>query len=94
MDDEEVLRQVREILCAIIPADRERFQRLTLTSDVRHIGVDSLQLLEMIARLEDLLARAFDERELAKVQRIADIATLIREGRIASARSVPGELGE
>jgi acyl carrier protein len=88
MEDEEVLRLVRDTLCAIAPASSERFQRLTLSSELRQIGIDSLQTVEMIAQLEDFLARTFDERELVKLQKIADIATLIREGRIPSRRPV------
>jgi len=84
MEDEEVLRLVQDTLCAIVPAERERFNRLTLASELGHIGVDSLKALEMIGRIEDMLSRTFDERELVKVRRIADIATLIRGGRIAA----------
>jgi acyl carrier protein len=88
MRDDEVLCLVRDTLCAIAPKERERFQRLTLSSELGHIGVDSLQTLEMIGRLEDLLCRTFDERELGKLRRIGDIATLIREGRLPTPRPV------
>jgi len=78
MQDEDALEMIREALCQVAPERAQQFQKLTLDSEVKSLGIDSILTLEMIGNLEDGLARTFEEHELAKVNKLSDLAALIR----------------
>jgi len=84
MTDQEILNLIKEALCTVAPDNKERFEQLTLDSDVKSLSIDSILTLEMVGEIEDRLARTFEEQELAKVNKLSDIAKLIRYGRIGS----------
>ena len=86
MEDHEILRLIQDTLCEIAPDRADHFRGLTLESEVTRLGIDSIATLEMVGRIEDRLIRTFDEHELARVKKLGDLATLIRDGRIAPVR--------
>jgi acyl carrier protein len=75
---------IKESLYRLLPLEVERFRALTLDSEIRRLGLDSLVLLEMVMWLEDRIRRPVDERELSKARTLGDIAVLVRAERRAA----------
>lgn len=78
MSDDEVINFIIESLMVVAPERQSYFQNISLDSDVKNLGIDSIQTMELIGVIEDRLARTFAENELTKVHKIADLAALIR----------------
>jgi acyl carrier protein len=77
MHDEDILRLIKQTLCSIVPEQTDRFSKLTLTTPVKQLDIDSISTTEMIGQIEDALGTTFDEHDLANVKTLGDIAKLI-----------------
>ena len=78
MSDDEILDLIKEALCEVAPQQAASFANLTLASEIKDLNIDSILRLEMVGFIEDRLARIFDEHDLACVNNLGDIASLIR----------------
>jgi acyl carrier protein len=80
MTDSDVVTTIREGLCAVLPARAHEFDDLTVRTVLADLGVDSLKMMELIARIEDELVMTFHEDDLARARTIGDLAELMRRG--------------
>jgi acyl carrier protein len=84
MNDAEALALIKGALTEVAPEQRGGLDGLTLDSEIKDLGIDSIRTLEMVGSIEDHLARIFDEQELARVKTLGDLVTLIRDGRVGT----------
>jgi acyl carrier protein len=61
---------------------RAEFANLSLETKIEALGLDSIATMEMVNFIEERIEVTFPDEELAKVQKVGDLAGLIRGGRI------------
>lgn len=81
-NDAEILTLIREALASVAPTRRSEFDKLELDTKIEALGLDSIATMEMVNFVEERIEVTFPDEELAKVQRIGDLAGLIRGGRV------------
>lgn len=81
MTDTEVLALIRQALNEVAPTRSEEFASVTLDTKIEDLALDSIAVMEMVSAIEDKLETMFEEAELAKVQKIADLAKLVRAAK-------------
>ena len=80
LSDDDVVQLVRRALSELVPAQAERFARLSFDSKVVDLDVDSVTIIELVGYIEDTVGHVFEPHDVAAVRSIADIARLIRDG--------------
>lgn len=82
--DESVLNRLREILAAVVEMEAEQIP--ADASFYRELEMDSLEKIEMIARIERSFGVQFDPEEAAEVDALTDIEVILRNrvGEMAS----------
>jgi acyl carrier protein len=78
MNDTEVLTIIRTALGEVAPTRKEEFAKATLDTKIEDLALDSIATMEMVSAIEDRLETTFEEAELARVQKLADLAKLMR----------------
>ena len=84
MDDAKILGLIREALADVAPGREEEFAELELDNTIEDLALDSIATMEMVGYLEDKVETTFPDEELAKVNSIRDLATLIRAGSVGA----------
>jgi acyl carrier protein len=74
MDQHMVLDRVRWALRKVVPELEVHEQ---LDGDVEELGVSSVELLEVVALIEDTFGVSLPDDELAGIRRVEDLATLV-----------------
>ncbi len=82
MNDAEVLALIKEALNDVAPGREADFAKVTLTSSIEDLGLDSIATMEMVGYLEEKVDTTFPDEELAKVASVADLSKLIRDGSL------------
>jgi len=82
MDDNQILQLIKEALFEVAPNRKEEFDELTLGDEIEDLALDSIATMEMVGFLEDKTEKTFPDEDLAKVNSIGDLATLVRSGRL------------
>lgn len=82
MTEQEALALIRDALHEVAPDRAEDFTALRSEMTIEDLALDSVTTMEMIGVLEEKVDRTFPDEELPKVNTLADIATLLRAGRI------------
>ncbi len=78
MTDAQVVTLIQEALASVAPNRVADFKNITLDSSIESRGLDSIATREMVGGIEDKISTTFPDEELAKVQKISDLARLIR----------------
>lgn len=81
MNDTEILGIIRTALGEVAPTRAGEFAKITLDTKIAELSLDSIATMEMVTAIEDKLQTTFEEAELAKVQKLADLAKLMRAAR-------------
>lgn len=81
MTDTEVLALIRQALNEVAPTRSQEFASIALETKIEDLALDSIAVMEMVSAIEDKLETMFEEAELAKVQKIADLAKLVRAAK-------------
>lgn len=84
MNNEEILVLIREALASVAPNRAAEFNKVTLDSKIEALGLDSIATMEMVNFIEERCEATFPDEELAKVQKLSDLAGLVRGGRISA----------
>jgi acyl carrier protein len=58
-------------------ADKLDGQELTLDSNFRDLGIDSLDLVDLVFALEEEIGTQFEDDELLKIKTVRDLCELI-----------------
>jgi acyl carrier protein len=80
MTDDEVVALVREALFEVAPTRKAEFADVRAETKIDDLALDSIALMEMIGVVEDRVQTTFDEKDLARVQRVADLVRLVHAG--------------
>ncbi len=82
MNDAETLALIQEALNDVAPGREADFAKVTLDSTIEELGLDSIATMEMVGYLEEKVETTFPDEELAKVSKVSDLTSLIRNGRL------------
>ena len=79
MTDNEILDLIREGVLESMPELSEEVAKITLETSLASTGLDSVGMLEAAAFVEEKLCADFPDDQLAHVEKVGDLAALIRE---------------
>jgi acyl carrier protein len=82
MDDAQILKLIKEALFEVAPNRKEEFDELELDTTIDDLALDSIATMEMVGFLEDKTDKTFPDEELARVNSLQDLASLVRVGRL------------
>jgi len=82
MDDAQVLNLIKEALFEVAPNRKEEFEDLTIDTTIEDLALDSIATMEMVGFLEDKTEKTFPDEDLAQVNSLEDLASLVRIGRL------------
>lgn len=82
MSDAETLELIKTALTKVEPKKAALFADLSPNTELDELGLDSLAMMEMLGFIEDHLETTFDDDEIARVESIADLISLVRTGRV------------
>lgn len=85
MTNDETLALIRDALAEVAPNRTADFANIALDTKIEALGLDSIATMEMVGFLEERTDQTFPDEELAKVQKVGDLAGLIHSGRISAA---------
>lgn len=85
MTDSEILNLLKEALAEVAPAKAKEMEDLSLECTIQELDLDSVSTMEMVGFLEEKCDKIFPDEELAKVNRLADLASLMRGERVSAA---------
>ena len=75
MTKDEILARVRDIMAETFELDRERVvPEARLYEDLE---LDSIDALDMVVKLQELIARRVDEQELRALRTVSDVVDMV-----------------
>ncbi|MBX2796236.1 MAG: acyl carrier protein [Myxococcales bacterium] len=83
-NDDEIIELIKQALAEVAPTRTADFQSIALDTQIESLGLDSIATMEMVNFIEEKIEETFPDEELAKVQKIGDLAGLIKGGRISA----------
>lgn len=83
MSNEEVIQLIKTALAEVAPTRTADFENISYDTSIESLGLDSIATMEMVNSIEERIDATFPDEDLAKVQKVGDLAGLI-EGRAAS----------
>lgn len=84
MNDTEILSLIRNALKDVAPNRSAEWETVELDKSIEQLSLDSIATMEMVGFLEDHTEAVFPDEELAKVNSLGDLASLVRAGRITA----------
>lgn len=84
MNNDEILALIQSALAEVAPNRTADFTNITFDTKIESLGLDSIATMEMVGFLEERTNNTFPDEELARVQKIGDLAGLVRGGRISA----------
>ena len=85
MNDTEILDLIKQALLEVAPEREADFNDVSLEATIEDLDLDSVSTMEMVGFLEEQVDKIFPEEELAKVQRLGDLAALMQGNRVNAA---------
>lgn len=85
MNDAEILDLLKKALLEVAPGRAKDFETITVETSIQELDLDSVSMMEMVGFLEEQTEKTFPDEDLSRVQRLGDLATLIRGGRVGAA---------
>ena len=76
MSDEEVLAQLRKIFAELFELEPESITPASTIFD--ELDLDSIDAIDLIARLQQLTGKRIDEASMREVRTIADLISIVR----------------
>ena len=83
MNDTQILALIRDALFEVAPTRKDDFAKITLETRIDELRLDSIATMEMVGFVEDKLETTFEEDQLARVQKLEDLAKIIRNHAVA-----------
>ena len=83
MTDTEILDLIKAALRDVAPNRASEWEKVNLTDTIEGLSLDSIATMEMVGFLEDKTEATFPDEELAKVNALADLASLCKTGHVA-----------
>ena len=82
MNDAAVLAMIKDALAKVAPNRKEEFDEIEFDDTIEDLALDSIATMEMVGELEDGTGKTFPDEELAKVNTVGDLASLVKNGRL------------
>lgn len=73
--DEEIIKMFK---AAVYEVDRKEIENVDATTEIAHLGLDSVATMEVIGALEEKLSVRFPDEELATLKSVGDLTALVR----------------
>ena len=83
-NDDEIIGLIQQVLAEVAPTRTADFANITMDTNIEALGLDSIATMEMVNFIEEKIDTTFPDEELAKVQKIGDLAGLVKGGRISA----------
>ncbi len=80
--DAEVMDLIKQALSQVDPKRQAEFADITYEQEIAGLGLDSIAIMEMVNFIEERIDKTFPDNELHKVQKIGDLAGLIKSGKV------------
>lgn len=78
MNDDRILELVTAALNSVAPGWNKDDKPLDMTLKMKELSIDSVSTMEMVGYIEEELGVTFPDEDLAQVNRLEDLAGLIR----------------
>ncbi len=78
MNDDRILALVTAALDSVAPGWNKNDEPLDMTLKMKDLSIDSVSTMEMVGYIEEELGVTFPDEDLAQVNRLEDLAGLIR----------------
>lgn len=78
MTDEQILTLVREALDEVAPGKSKNLEGVTLDVSITELNLDSVSTMEMLGVIEERLDATFPDEDLMNLNKLSDVAKLIR----------------
>ena len=75
MTKDEILARVRDIMAETFELDRERV--VPTARLYEDLELDSIDALDMVVKLQELIARRVDEQELRSLRTVSDVVDMV-----------------
>lgn len=85
MNETEILTLIKKALHEVAPEREADFANVTLDATIEDLDLDSVSTMEMVGFLEEEVDKIFPEEELAKVNKLGDLAALMQGNRVNAA---------
>ena len=82
MNDAQIVALIKDALHDVVPTRTAEFENVSLTTSIEDLQLDSIAAMEMVSFLEDKVSTTFPDEEIAKVNCLGDLASLVRAGRV------------
>ena len=78
MNDDRILQLVSAALDSVAPGWNKNDEPLDMSLKMKDLSIDSVSTMEMVGYIEEELGVTFPDEDLAQVNRLEDLAGLIR----------------
>ena len=78
MNDVQILDTIKKALNEVAPNRSADFEKITTTTTIESLGLDSIATMEMVGVIEEDCDITFADEDLTTVTAIADLANLIK----------------
>tara|TARA_Y100000994_G_C15271307_1_gene267186 strand:+ start:227 stop:472 length:246 start_codon:yes stop_codon:yes gene_type:complete len=78
MNDDRILQLVTEALNSVAPGWNKNDEPLDMSLKMKDLSIDSVSTMEMVGFIEEEMGVTFPDEDLAQVNRLEDLAGLIR----------------
>lgn len=78
MNDDRILQLVTAALDSVAPGWNKNDEPLDMSLKMKDLSIDSVSTMEMVGYIEEELGVTFPDEDLAQVNRLEDLAGLIR----------------
>ena len=78
MNDDRILQLVTAALNSVAPGWNKDDKPLDMSLKMKELSIDSVSTMEMVGYIEEELGVTFPDEDLAQVNRLEDLAGLIR----------------
>ncbi|MGB0590331.1 MAG: acyl carrier protein [Myxococcota bacterium] len=78
MNDDRILQLVTAALNSVAPGWNKNDEPLDMSLKMKDLSIDSVSTMEMVGYIEEEMGVTFPDEDLAQVNRLEDLAGLIR----------------
>ncbi len=71
------LELIKAAISAVDPSKTSKLHKVTLTTEIRELGMDSVATMEMVGYLEEKLDTQFSDEVMIRIQTFGDLANLV-----------------
>ena len=81
MSETQILELIKNALDQVAPGKSAEINEGNMNMKMRDLAIDSVVTMEMIGYIEDHLGTTFPDEDLAQINKLSDLADLIRNAK-------------